>query len=121
MRRCPPDMRADLIDRFAADTMRRSVTGWHPLSYAKWHFENCHFETSAGNMWSIVFPWRGSFRFYKNEFGFNSTLFGSHWLFNFRVGSRILFQGNDFKRNHLQISCTTSETDQDANDGEHSA
>ena len=94
---------------------------WHPLSYAKWHFENCHFEASSANMWSIVFPWRGSFRFYKNEFGFKSSLFGSHWLFNFRVGSRILFQGNDFKRNHLQIGCTTSETDQDANDGEHPA
>ena len=94
---------------------------WHPLSYAKWHFENCQFESASGNMQSIVFPWRGSFRFYKNEFSFQSRLFGSYWLFNCWVGSGILFQGNDFKRNHLQIGCATSETDQDANDGNHSA
>ena len=94
---------------------------WHPLSSAKWHFENCQLESASGSMQSIVFPWRGSFRFYKNEFSFQSRIFGGYWLFNCWVGSGILFQGNDFKRNHLQIGCATSETDQDANDGSHSA
>ena len=95
---------------------------WHPLSSAKWHLETCQFEASSTFMWSIVFPWCGSFRFYKNEFGFQSRhASNSHWLFAFRVGSRILFQGNDFKRNHLQIGCTTLETDRDANDGERPA
>ena len=94
---------------------------WDPLSYAQWHFEKCQFESSSASMWHIGFPWRGSFRFYKNEFVFKSNHVGNHWLVNFQQGSRILFQGNDFKRNHLQIGCMTSGTDRDANDEGHSA
>ncbi len=93
---------------------------WHPLSFAKWHFENCHFASSSVNMWHIGFPWRGSFRFYKNDFDFPLRHPGGRWSFGFAEGSKILFQGNDFKRNNAQIGFTTSGTDRDATDREHS-
>ena len=58
---------------------------WEPLSLAKWHFVNCHFRPSSLNMWGIHFPWRGSFRFYRNEFEFESSRFGGDWVFVFPV------------------------------------
>ena len=89
---------------------------WHPLSYAKWHFDNCCFEPASPNMWSLLFPWRGSFRFYKSQFDFKSSRFGGYWLFSFGVGSRILFESNDFKRSHIQTRCTTPAPSQGTDD-----
>ena len=76
---------------------------WHPLSYAKWHFEHCYFEPASVNMWTLDFPWCGSFRFYKNRFAFASRRIENYWLFIFGVGSRILLHGNDFQRSSVQM------------------
>ena len=85
---------------------------WVPLSFSKWHFENCNFEPSSPNMWNIVFPWFGSFRFYNNNFDFGSTTFGARsWLFGFQSGSRILFQGNDFKESYIQSNSVPPKID----------
>ena len=89
---------------------------WEPLSSAKWHFANCHFEPSSPNMWSIRFPWCGSFRFYKNEFEFESNRFVGSWLFVFQHGSRILFQGNNFKDSNIQTRCIPPVMDRDGPD-----
>lgn len=78
---------------------------WEPLSHAKWHFENCCFDASDSNMYSIHFPWSSSFRFYRNTFDFDSRRFGGHWLFVFQTGSRILLQRNNFKNHHIQTRC----------------
>ena len=84
---------------------------WKPLSHAKWHFEKCYFEASSPSMWSIHFPWRGSFRFHKNKFDFPTASHGGCWILAFQLGSRILFQGNDFKGNDLQTRCVSSVMD----------
>ena len=76
---------------------------WHPLSDAKWHFEHCYFEPASANMWTLNFPWCGSFRFYKNRFAFASQGGGKYWLFVFGAGSRLLFHGNDFRRSRFEI------------------
>ena len=86
---------------------------WEPLSHAKWHFVNCHFEPSSPNMWTIHFPWCGSFRFYNNKFEFESSRFGGSWLFVFQYGSRILFQGNAFKGSSIQTRCIPPVMDRD--------
>ena len=80
---------------------------WHPLSSAKWHFEDCSFEPASENMWTLDFPWRGSFRFHKNRFAFTSRRIENYWLFVFGSGSRVLFHGNDFRRSNLQMVGST--------------
>ena len=103
----------DLDDRSGWTTHR----DWKPLSFAKWHFVNCHFESSSPNMWSMHFPWRGSFRFYRNKFDLRkSRRFGGHWIFSFQNGSRVWFHGNDFKGNHIQTSCITPAIDRNESD-----
>lgn len=89
---------------------------WHPLSYAKWHFENCCFEPASPNMWSLSFPWRGSFRFYRNRFDFKTSRVDGNWLFSFGVGSRMVFESNDFKKSHIQTECTTPASTKDTDD-----
>ncbi len=89
---------------------------WEPLSLAKWHFVNCHFRPSSPSMWSIHFPWSGSFRFYKNEFEFEPSRFGGYWVFVFQYGSGILFQGNDFHGSNIQTKCIPPAMDRDAPD-----
>ena len=78
---------------------------WEPLSAAKWHFANCHFYASGSNMYTLHFPWSGSFRFYKNAFDFRPGRGGGYWLFVFQAGSRILFQANDFRNHSVQTRC----------------
>ena len=85
---------------------------WHPLDSVKWHFEKCHFEPTSPNMWTLDFPWRGSFRFYKNEFPFDSAWIEGHWLFVFGLGSRVLFHRNDFGGNSIQTVGSPRKTGQ---------
>lgn len=87
------------------------VSEWKPLSYAKWHFENCQFTASSSNMWTIDFPWRGSFRFYKNRFDFQKERIVGYWLFVFENGSRVLFQSNDFSGDSVQTRSVSSVKD----------
>ena len=95
------NLHIDLDDREGWD----GHDDWAPLCFAKWHFENCNFSPSSPNMWNIVFPWFGTFRFYNNNFDFGANTFGGRsWLFGFQKGSRILFQGNDFKESSIQSS-----------------
>ena len=89
---------------------------WEPLSHAAWNFENCYFDASSSNMWSIIFPWPGGFRFYKNEFNFRSSSLWGYWSFVFQARSRILFQGNNFRGHDIQTRCAPSTLDQDASD-----
>ena len=74
------------------------------LSHAKWHFENCRFESESSNMASLSFPWRGDFRFVRNEFFFPNSNGMRAWLFAFTNGSRVLFDRNDFGSSHIQIT-----------------
>lgn len=78
---------------------------WSPLNITKWHLEHCRFVPTSSYAGPMNFPWRGSFRFFKNEFEFQSHGIIGSCLFNFQDGSIILFQGNDFKRNSIQTSC----------------
>ena len=87
----------------------RTFANWHPCSYAKWHFENCEFISPSPNMWSLVFPWEGSFRFYKNKFGFKERHASSCWIFHFQNGSRVLFQRNDFTESDVQVTQASAE------------
>ena len=91
-----------------------SQSDWHPLSSAKWHFEDCAFEPASANMWTLNFPWRGSFRFYRNRFAFTSRRGGKSWLFAFDSGSRVLFHGNDFRRSNVQMVGSSKSDDGDA-------
>ena len=77
---------------------------WEPASSAKWHFEECRIEPLSPNTGNLHFPWRGDFRFYKNEFSFDDSARGRIWLFVFGLGSRVLFQKNDFKNSSMQIT-----------------
>lgn len=86
---------------------------WQPLSNAKWHFESCSFEPASANMWPLAFPWRGSFRFYKNRFAFPSRRIENHWLFVFGFGSRLLFHGNDFLRSNIELVGSSEAKDGD--------
>ena len=83
---------------------------WAPASHAKWHFEECRIEP-----WSslpvIHFPWRGDFRFYKNEFPPHDDRGEPSWLFAFEIGSWVLFQKNDFKNSSMQIVHSFSDKD----------
>lgn len=76
--------------------------------WVQWHFEHCLFHPSSPNMESIVFGWRGNFRFHKNEFDFGDSKEMRSWVFAFRHGSRVRLQGHDFRESHLQISHTLS-------------
>ena len=76
---------------------------WSPVSDAKWHFEGCRFLGPRPGMWSFVFPWRGSFRFHKNEFC-HPDQYGGLWTFAFGGGSRAWFVGNDFTSSRIQVS-----------------
>ena len=105
------NLHIDLNDRLAWT----AHDDWEPLSHAAWHFENCCFEASS-NMWSIDFPWRGRFRFYKNEFNFRDSQFVGHWLFIFQTGSWILLQGNNFRGHRIQTRCVPSTLARDASD-----
>ena len=89
---------------------------WEPLSHAKWHFEKCCFEASSPNMWPIHFPWSGSFRFYKSTFDFPTSRHGGYWILVFQNGTRILFQGNDFKGHNIQTRCVPSAMDRETAD-----
>ena len=80
---------------------------WQPVSRSKLHFENCHFEAQRADvMYSIIFPWTGSFRFYKNKFKFAIC-----WIFPFKKGSRVEFQGNDFNNNEIHSLCSSDKFD----------
>ena len=74
----------------------------HPL-HAKWHFEHCRFTSTSPNTGTIVFGWRGDFRFHKNEFDFGDSKGMRAWMFAFRHGSSVLLQENEFKDSTLQI------------------
>lgn len=76
---------------------------WEPASSAKWHFEECRIEPASPNTGDIQFPWMGDFRFYKNDFSFKNSGGMRSWLFAFWVGSRVLFQKNDFKNSNMEI------------------
>ena len=78
---------------------------WQPLAHSKWHFESCDFDASGSNMYSMHFPWSGSFRFYKNDFGFRSHSVMGYWLFVFQNGSRVVLQRNNFRNHHIQTRC----------------
>ena len=80
---------------------------WTPLSNTKWHFEKCRFVPTSSYAGPMNFPWRGSFRFYKNEFEFQSHGIIGSCLFSLQDGSWILFQGNDFKGNSIQTRCVS--------------
>ena len=98
------DLEIDLDDRSTWQTHG----DWEPLSNAKWHFEKCRFVPSSSFLGPMNFPWRGSFRFYKNEFEFQSHGIIGSCLFTLQDGSWILFQGNDFKGNSIQTSCVST-------------
>ena len=99
------NLEIDLDDRSAWDTHN----DWSPLDITKWHFEKCRFLPTSSYAGPMNFPWRGSFRFFENEFEFQSHGIIGSCLFNFRDGSIVLFQGNDFKRNSIQTSCGLTE------------
>ena len=90
-----------------------AVEDWAPVSDAKLHFEGCRFQCPSPNMWSITFPWRGSFRFHNNEFCFPASRFGGHWVFAFRSGGSAWFAGNGFAGNNIQTRCVTRAASQD--------
>ena len=95
------------------------ATKGSPISYAKWHFEGCRFQPHSSNMWSVVLPWRGSFRFYKNEFCFPTGENGGYWAFVFKRGSRVSFVANDFTGGEIQTRCVISDgSNQDAEENE---
>lgn len=77
----------------------------------KWHFEECRFEPRFSNIQSVLFPWRGNFRLYKNIFDFGKSGGGRAWVFVFTSSSRVLFQKNDFKDSNVQISYMLSRND----------
>ncbi len=89
----------------------RANSDWGHISHASWHFEECRFEPKSPNMATILFPWRGNFRFYKNEFDFGDIRGMRSWLFIFASNSRVLFQKNDFKNSNIQISYMLSQED----------
>lgn len=103
------DLEIDLDDRNAWDIL----DDWTPISHAKLHFEGCRLCSSSPNMWAIYFPWRGTFRFYKNEFSFPSTDYSGSWIFPFRIGSRVWFVGNNFTGSNIQTRCITSTSDKE--------
>ena len=84
---------------------------WEPASTAKWHFEECRIEPLSPNTGNLHFPWRGDFRFYKNEFSFDDSEGARIWLFVFGIGSRVLFQKNDFKNSSMQIVYSSPDED----------
>ena len=94
------------------------TSDWEPISSAKLHFEGCRFESSSPNMWSMSFPWRGTFRYEKNEFSFPSKRIGGVWIFSFRQGSRAWLIGNDFTGSSIQTRCINpSESQEHSEDG----
>ena len=105
------DLDIELDDRSAWD----AIPDWSPLSGAKWHFERCRFRCPSPNMWALAFPWRGSFRFHKNEFRFPSDGHrGGSWIFPFKIGSRVSFVGNDFAGKEIYTRCVASEKGKDS-------
>ena len=78
---------------------------WNPISFAKLHFEDCRFESSSPNMWPILLPWSGSFRYARNKFCFPSNQIRGTWIFPFKSGSRAWFQENDFSGSSIQTRC----------------
>ncbi|MDE0420733.1 MAG: hypothetical protein OXK76_07580 [Gammaproteobacteria bacterium] len=108
------DLEIELDDGSAWDAM----VDWIPVSNAKWHFERCCFRCPSPNMWAVGFPWRGSFRFHKNEFRFPSDGHrGGAWIFPFKSGSRVSFVGNDFGGKTIQTRCVGSEKGKDGSEG----
>ena len=90
---------------------------WRPLSRSKLHFENCYFEAQhADAMYSVIFPWNGHFRFYKNKFDFPTSEYPGYWIFPFEKGSRVTFQQNDFKKNEIQSICSSEKVDNAGDD-----
>lgn len=79
-----------------------SVTDWAPMSWAvPLHFDNCRFRPYSSNMADFRFPWRGQFRFHRNDFIFSGR--GGSWLFAFCDGSDITFLLNDFQHSDIQM------------------
>ena len=105
------DLEIKLDDRSAWD----EIADWSPISNAKWHFEGCCFRSPSPNMWALAFPWRGSFRFHKNQFRFPSDGHGGGaWILPFKSGSRVSFVGNDFGGKTIQTRCVASEEGKDS-------
>ena len=105
------NLEIELDDRSAWDNVR----DWHPISYAKLHFEGCRFECPSPNMCPMSFPWSGSFRYERNEFCFPSNRYSGTWIFAFRQGSRAQFVGNEFASSSIQTRCINSFTSEDDN------
>ena len=89
------------------------VEDWNPVSHTKWHFEGCRFRCQSTIMWTMAFPWRGSFRFDNNEFSFAPSQYPGHWGFVFEIGSSAWFVGNDFLGNNVQTRCVNAAEGQD--------
>ena len=68
----------------------------------KLHFEHCRFIPRTPNMATISYPWRGSFRFYNNEFSFSGSGARS-WLLAFPSMSDVTFNRNDFQESDIQV------------------
>ena len=107
------DLEIELDHRSAWDVKE----DWHPVSSAKWHFERCCFRCPSPNMWVLAFPWRGAFRFHRNEFRFPSDGHrGGAWILPFKSGSRVSFVGNDFAGREIQTQCVSSEKGNDGSE-----
>ena len=98
------DLTIELDDRLAWD----KVQDWVPISSAKLHFERCQFQSTSSSMWAFTIPWRGSFRFYQNLFSFRSSRHPGVWVFPFKPGSRVWFEGNNFDGCGIQTRCVSS-------------
>lgn len=110
------DLVIEMDDRLAWHGMQE----WTPVSYAKLHFEGCQFQCPTPNMWSFTMPWRGRFRFYKNEFLFSPSRHPGVWLFAFEHGSRVRFVKNDFAGSTIQTRCFVSAESVEDPEGEAS-
>ncbi len=81
------------------------------MGHYKLHFRHCYFMPVSLNMADLSFPWRGTFRFYQNDFIFHRRDLGV-WLFVLGDGSEVTFHGNNFGGNDIQI-VSTRETEAD--------
>ena len=100
----------DIVIRDMEITMSDALTGgnlsqWEHLWFVSWHFENCTFRSPSPNMAHFNFPWRGNFRFYRNEFDFGEGWGMRAWTFVFEAGSTVTLQGNDFHYSSVQVQC----------------
>ena len=80
-----------------------SRAGWELMNWAlKLHFEHCRFIPSSPNSATIEFPWRGRFRFFRNDFAFSGRG-GRGWLLVFGSMSDVAFHRNRFLESDIDL------------------